>query len=152
MGGMQVLLGAVHAAALPTLHAYFGYTIAVASIVVGVRARSAFHAMGCENRSLGAITAARQCHDGISNGALASRGAELLLGLIAFHACINVTFWGYSERIATSSGLSEAEKSPVPFRLAIWVEFPHRYWAHWWPIDSATCRCCCWQRWPPLMW
>ena len=107
MGGMQVALGSVHAALLPTLRTHFGYTIAVASIVVWfvfvlVLTRWFSKAgLSAQPTELGSAT-------GVSPTRSSFAGAELLLSVLAFHMAA-VTFWGYSERIAMSAGLSQQE-------------------------------------------
>ena len=107
MGGMQVALGSVHAALLPTLRTHFGYTIAVASIVVWfvfvlVLTRWFSKArLSAQPTELGSAT-------GVSPTRSSFAGAELLLSVLAFHMAA-VTFWGYSERIAMGAGLSQQE-------------------------------------------
>lgn len=101
MAGVQVIFGAAHAAMLPWLRATFGYTAAVASIAAW------FVLILVLTRWVPGASRVASSSSAVE-GRSRYVGAELLLSVLAFHMAA-VTFWGYSERIATASGLSEAE-------------------------------------------
>ena len=107
MGGMQLVLGSIHAAVLPTIRAHFGYTIAIASIVVWF-VFVLFLTRWFSRAELSAQPTALGSATSVSPRSSPFAGVELLLSILAFHMAA-VTFWGYSERIATSAGLSQQE-------------------------------------------
>lgn len=107
MSGVQVACGAVHSIALSWLHIRVGYTTAVLSIafwfvVILLLGRYAWLARP-ECSELPAAVRARR-----GLGPARFIGAGILLSVMAFQMAVT-TFWAYSERVASASGLPEQD-------------------------------------------
>lgn len=105
MSGVQVACGAVHSIVLAWLHLRFGYTTAVISVafwfvVILLSGRFAWP-VGSGHSEMPATSPPR-----CARGAARFIGAELLLSVMAFQMAV-ATFWAYSERVASASGLPE---------------------------------------------
>jgi predicted MFS family arabinose efflux permease len=105
MSGVQIAVGSLHSACLPWIHLELGHTAAVASIAVWF---VMILWLGRYAQPRGTTMQHPNAVPRRARGAARFIGAELLLSLMAFQMAV-ATFWAYSERIASASGLPEEE-------------------------------------------
>jgi hypothetical protein len=103
MSGVQVVCGALHSALLPWLHTRFGYASAVASLAFWFAVMLVL-ARHVRSPQLDNVDESPQR----SGSSFRYVAASLLLSVMTFQMAAT-TFWAYSERIAATSGLSEAD-------------------------------------------
>lgn len=103
MSGVQVVCGAIHSACLPWLYSRFGYVTAVGSLAFWF---GLIFLLGRRAHPQSIAAAAERIDKSSTRRSYA--GVALLLSVVMYQMAAT-TFWGYSERIASASGLSPTQ-------------------------------------------